>query len=72
MVDFIKDLFYKEAFTNATIIKCLGRENCILFDVALAMGDLEAIVDSYYSVMKTLEKAGGVANETLDPRTLAD
>ena len=46
-------------YTNKTIYQMAGKECCIAIDVALAMSDSEAVVESYYSVMKTQSMLGG-------------
>ena len=49
-----------------------GKEFCIALDVALAMSGSEAVVESYYSVMKIQKMEGGQLNDTLVERTNVD
>ena len=49
-----------------------GREVCLALDVALAMSGSEAVVESYYSVVKSQKMEGGQLNETLVERTNVD
>ena len=49
-----------------------GQECCIAIVVALAMSGSEAVVESYYSVMKTESMVGGQSNDTLTQRTNVD
>ena len=53
-------------YTNEEICSRLGREMCVVLDIALAMSGSEAVVESYYSVMGTQTMPGGQNNETLE------
>jgi len=59
-------------YTNPLLYRKISVEGCIIIDVAFSMSGSEAIVESYYSVMKTHRKDGGQHNDTLDMRTLVD
>ena len=50
----------------------VGKEMCVVIDIALAMSGSEAVVESYYSVMGTQCLPGGQLNETLSLRTIID
>ena len=49
-----------------------GKECCIAIDVVLGMSGSEAVVESYYSVMKTQPMVGDQSNNTLVQRTNVD
>ena len=60
-------------YTNENVYNMAGPEFCIALDVALAMSGSEAVVESYYSVMKTQDMVGvGQVNDTLVQRTNVD
>ena len=59
-------------YTNETIYQMAGKECCIAIDVALAMSGSEAVVESYYSVMKTQSMVEGQLNDTLVQRRNVD
>ena len=50
----------------------LGPEMCTAIDVALVKGGTEAVVESFYSVMKTQQTGFHMLNETLTNRTIID
>ncbi|CAB4020645.1 Hypothetical predicted protein [Paramuricea clavata] len=50
----------------------LGKEICLVIDIALAKGGPETIVESFYSLMKCHKKAGGQNNKNLSLRTKLD
>lgn len=58
--------FYRQFYEQ------LGVEMCTALDVALAKGGNEAVVESYYSVMKTNSLGHHMSNETLSLRTIVD
>ena len=43
----------------------VGKEVMIAIDIALAKGDTEAVVESFYSKMSSHSMSGGQSNETL-------
>ena len=63
---------FSSLFTTEEIYDRIGREMCIAVDIALAMSGSEAVVESYYSVMKTQTMPGGQLNDTLVQRTNID
>ena len=63
---------FKSFYVDEEIYSQAGQEFCIALDVALAMGGCEAVVESYYSLMKAQTKPGGQLNETLVERTNVD
>lgn len=65
-------LLWKEVYVNPRLFEALGKEACLVLDVALSMGGSEAIAETYYSVMNTQRFDGGQSNETLEMRTLVD
>lgn len=64
--------YIKSIYTNEMFYEKIGREFCVALDVALAMSGFEAVVESYYSVIKTQKKVGGQLNDTLEYRTNVD
>ena len=63
---------FSSMYVNEVIYDKLGREMCIVVDVALAMPGSEAVVESYYSVMGSQTMPGGQLNDTLVQRTNID
>ncbi|KAF0310073.1 hypothetical protein FJT64_018864 [Amphibalanus amphitrite] len=59
-------------YNREGIYTAMGREFCTAMDVALAMSGSEAVVESYYSVMKSQQFHGGQSNQHLVLRTNAD
>lgn len=64
--------FYKSFYNDEIFYKRVGKEFCIALDVALNIGGSEAIVEGFYSVMKTQQQDGNQSNETLYQRTIVD
>ena len=56
---------YRSIYTDETLFNSIGQEGCIAIDIALAKGGSEAVVESYYSVMKSQKKFGPQSNTTL-------
>ncbi|CAB4025129.1 Hypothetical predicted protein [Paramuricea clavata] len=50
---------YLLLYTDECMYSKLGKETCLVIDIALAKGGPEAIVESFYSLMKCHKKAGG-------------
>jgi len=65
-------LLWSLIYTNKSLYSRLGREVCILLDIAYNLGGTEAVAESYYSVMESQRQDGGQCNNTLDMRTLID
>ena len=63
---------YLSLYTDESVYSKLGKEICLVIDIALAKGGSEAIVESFYSLRKCHKKAGGQNNETLSLRTKLD
>ena len=63
---------FSSMYTNEEIYCRLGKEMCVVIDIALAMSGSEAVVESYYSVMGSQTMPGGQDNETLELRTNLD
>ena len=53
-----------QMLTNPMVYNMLGVEMCICYDVCMAKGGMEAVVESFYSSMKTQSMARQ-DNETL-------
>ena len=58
-----------QMFTNPAVYNMLGVEACICYDICLAKGGTEAVVESFYSSMQAQAMSGGQDNETLALRT---
>jgi hypothetical protein len=63
---------YSLIFSDSKLYSAFLKELCTILDVALSLGGSEAIVESYYAVMKSQHQDRGQENETLDVRTLVD
>jgi hypothetical protein len=63
-----EDAVLKSVFTDETLYNAIGLEACACLDIALDKGGTEAIVESYYSVMKSQTMSGGQNNDTLGLR----
>ena len=59
-------------YRNELVYEKLGREMCIIIDVADSKSGSEAVVESFYSVMKSQSMPGGQHNDTLVGRTCID
>eukprot|EP00112_Aurelia_sp_Birch-Aquarium-sp1_P015931 Seg357.1 transcript_id=Seg357.1/GoldUCD/mRNA.D3Y31 product="hypothetical protein" protein_id=Seg357.1/GoldUCD/D3Y31 len=59
-------------YTDADVYEELGREICLIIDIALAKGGPESVVESFYSVVKCQQKHGGQLNENLSLRAKLD
>ena len=55
----------KSFYTDPNVYKVVGVEMCIAYDIGLAMGATEAIVESYYSTMQSQAMQGGQLNDCL-------
>ena len=64
--------FWKSVYQNTDIVKSLGQEMSISIDVAMAGSGCEAIVESFYSVIKNHKKSGRQSNEVLTHRAIVD
>lgn len=67
-----EEALWKHIYVSRDMYNALGREACLMLDIAYNKGGSEAIVESYYGVMKTQYFDGGQNNDTLDKRTLVD
>ncbi len=56
---------YHSIYTEESLFNEIGPEGCITIDIALAKGGTEAVVESYYSVMKSQKMFGGQGNGNL-------
>lgn len=56
-------------YSNKAIFKEVGREVCTILDVALSRGASEAIVESFYGVMRKQQQSGVQQNSTLGLHT---
>ncbi|CAB4031484.1 Hypothetical predicted protein, partial [Paramuricea clavata] len=63
---------YQSMYTNSEVYNILGKEVCIVQDIALAKGGTESIVESFYSTMASQSLQGGQSNEVLTLRTKID
>ena len=63
---------FRSFYTNEDLFESLGKEMCTALDVANGMSGSEAVVESFYSVMKSQIQPGGMNNETLVNRTVVD
>ena len=59
---------FSALYTCEVIFLFVGRMMCKAIDIAMAMSGSEAVVESYYSVMKSQKKDGGQNNKTLVER----
>lgn len=59
-------------YTNETVYSRFGKHFCLMYDVAVAKGGTEAIVESVYSVMDSQKQSGRQSNETLVNRSIVD
>ena len=61
----------ESVYTNSEVYSRIGKEMCIVIDIAMAKGGTEAIVESFYSSMASQAMHGGQSNETLALRLVA-
>ena len=62
----------KSIYADEDVFNLLGKELCLVIDIALAKGGPEAVVETYYSVVKSQQQAGGQTNENLSLRAKLD
>ena len=58
-------MVYESMYTNSEVYNRIGKEICIVIDIALTKGGTEAIVESFYSSMASQAMQGGQSNEAL-------
>ena len=56
---------YESIYCDEEIYSAIGIEGSIAIDIALAKGGTEAVVESFYSVMKSQQSIGNQTNDTL-------
>ncbi|CAB4015439.1 Hypothetical predicted protein [Paramuricea clavata] len=56
---------YDSIYCDEEIYSAIGIEGCVTIDIALAKGGTEAVVESFYSIMKSQQSTRGQSNETL-------
>ena len=59
---------YHSIYSDERLFHAIGIEGCVTIDIALAKGGTEAVVESFYSVMKLQQCTGGQSNEMLSLR----
>ena len=52
-------------YCDENVFDAMGIEACVAIDIALVKGGAEAIVESFYSVMKSQQCIDGQSNEIL-------
>ena len=67
-----EELIIKLFYTNKYIYEALGQECCLALDIALATSGCEAVVEGFYSVVKSHSKSGGQSNKVLMERAVVD
>ena len=67
----VEDEIVRALYTNEVIYTIIGPVACTAFDVPMAMGGCEAVVESFYSVMDS-QRQVGQDHVTLEDRTLVD
>ena len=50
---------YNSIYCDEEIYSAIGIEGCVAIDISLAKGGTEAVVESFYSVMKSQQSTGG-------------
>ena len=60
-----EEAVYKSIYTDKVLYNTIGVKACVAIDIALAKGGTEAVVESYYSIIKSQQKSGNQLNETL-------
>ena len=63
---------YKSIYNDEEVYTLLGKEVCLLVDIASAKGGPESVVESFYSVMKSQQHDGGQDNNNLCLRAKLD
>jgi hypothetical protein len=58
-----KEAAYASIYNDENVYSELGKELCLVIDIALAKGGPESIVESFYSVMRCHNKSGSQNNE---------
>ena len=72
IVIFSESSLFSEIYTNPVLYNDIGKEMCIAIDVVLGASGCEAVVEGFYSLVKTYEKNGGQSNTSLVQRSIVD
>lgn len=67
-----EDKIIESMYKDPSIYTKAGKEICVLLDLALSKGGPEAVVESFYSVMKNHKMNGGQHNDNLAMRAKLD
>ena len=67
-----ESFLFSEIYTNPVLYNDIGNEMCIAIDVALGASGCEAVVEGFYSLVKTHKKNGGQSNTSLVQRSIVD
>ena len=60
-----EDFVISQFYTNEDLYQKVGKEMCIVLDVALGEADCEAVVEGFYSLVKHHMKNGGQSGASL-------
>ena len=60
-----EEAVYHSIYCDERLFHAIGIEGCVTINIALAKGGTEAVVESFYSVMKSQQCTGGQSNEVL-------
>ena len=71
-VEIDESAIIRSIYTDEDVFNMLGKELCLIVDIALAKGGLEAVVESYHSVVKSQQQPGGQSNQNLSLRAKLD
>lgn len=65
-----EEAIIKSMYTDSILSEAIGCQYMIAFDIALAKGGPEAIVESYYSCMDAQKMKGGQTTDSLSTRSI--
>ena len=71
-VEIDESAIIRSIYTDEDVFNMLGKELCLIIDIALVKGGPEAVVESYYSVVKSQQQPGGQSNQNLSLRAKLD
>ena len=71
-VEIDESAIIRSIYTDEDVFNMLGKELCLIINIALAKGGPEAVVESYYSVVKSQQQPGGQSNQNLSLRAKLD
>jgi hypothetical protein len=68
LLELDEEAVYHSIYDDECHFHAIGIEGCVTIDISLAKGGTEAVVESFYSVLKSQQCAGCQSNEIFSLR----